>query len=112
MTSNTFTQEEVAKHNQAGDCWIIVARNGQRSVFDVSNYLRSHPGGSRIILEGAGTDMTQQFFSVRHSPAALRALDRHFIRLLEPPPGPESFWGCLSTWFKGRTPATALTAST
>ncbi|KAG2441804.1 hypothetical protein HXX76_003415 [Chlamydomonas incerta] len=103
MTSpKTFTREEVAKHNTAADCWIVINRNGQRRVFDVSNYLQFHPGGARIILEGAGTDMTQQFYSVRHGAAALRSLDRYFIGLLEQPRGPDGFWGCLSTWFRGR----------
>jgi cytochrome b involved in lipid metabolism len=36
----SFTAAEVAKHNTADDCWIIV--NGM--VFDVTKFLAQHPG--------------------------------------------------------------------
>lgn len=48
--SKSFTVEEVAKHNTANDCWIIV--EGQ--VYDVTKFLKEHPGGSKVILKLAG----------------------------------------------------------
>jgi cytochrome b involved in lipid metabolism len=46
----TFTAEEVAKHNKAGDCWIII----EGKVFDLSKFLSEHPGGSKVVLKVAG----------------------------------------------------------
>lgn len=37
-----FKKEDIALHSDSTDCWVIV--NGQ--VWDVSNYLSSHPGGA------------------------------------------------------------------
>ncbi len=41
--SKTFTKEEVAKHNKAEDCWIIV----HNKVYDVTKFLSEHPGGKK-----------------------------------------------------------------
>jgi L-lactate dehydrogenase (cytochrome) len=41
---------EVARHNSRDSCWIIVKGN----VYDVTDYLDSHPGGNRILLNYAG----------------------------------------------------------
>ena len=46
--------EEVAKHNNAESCWVIV--KGQ--AYDVTEFLPDHPGGSKIILKYAGKDAT------------------------------------------------------
>ena len=46
----TFTVEEVAKHNQANDCWIII----ENKVYDMTKFLSSHPGGSKVVLKVAG----------------------------------------------------------
>lgn len=49
-TMKQFSAEEVAKHNKAGDCWIII----ESKVFDVSKFLSEHPGGSKVVLKVAG----------------------------------------------------------
>eukprot|EP00746_Dinoflagellata_sp_MGD_P011530 gnl/MRDRNA2_/MRDRNA2_124233_c0_seq1.p1 gnl/MRDRNA2_/MRDRNA2_124233_c0~~gnl/MRDRNA2_/MRDRNA2_124233_c0_seq1.p1 ORF type:complete len:287 (-),score=45.44 gnl/MRDRNA2_/MRDRNA2_124233_c0_seq1:50-910(-) len=48
---------EVAKHASPADCWIIM--NGR--VYDVTPYLKFHPGGKEQIMRGAGQDCTQLF---------------------------------------------------
>jgi len=54
-----FTPEEIAKHNTKTDCWIIVANR----VYDVTSFLKSHPGGVDAILKYAGgvKDATKAF---------------------------------------------------
>lgn len=46
--------QEVTKHNTRRSCWVIV--KGQ--VYDVTEYLDHHPGGSAILLRYGGKDAT------------------------------------------------------
>lgn len=62
----TFSASQVAVHNSAADCWIIVA--GQ--VFDVTGFLDAHPGGKKVLLKEAGKDATQKF-NMFHKPEVL-----------------------------------------
>jgi predicted heme/steroid binding protein len=48
------TLEEVSKHSKKGDNWIIIS--GQ--VYDVTEWSRRHPGGSRLLNLLAGQDAT------------------------------------------------------
>jgi alkylation response protein AidB-like acyl-CoA dehydrogenase len=56
--SMSLTLEEVAKHNTETDCWIVI----DNVVYDVTKFLRSHPGGKGIILKLAGKDVTGEFY--------------------------------------------------
>lgn len=49
-----FSRAEVAKHNTEDDCWIII----DGSVFNVSTFAQLHPGGSQILIELGGKDVT------------------------------------------------------
>ncbi|KAJ4258371.1 hypothetical protein NW757_002938 [Fusarium falciforme] len=48
---------EVAKHNNAKSCWLII----HNEVYDLTKFLPHHPGGRRVILMHAGRDATQRF---------------------------------------------------
>lgn len=39
----SFSQDEVAQHNAAGDLWIIIGQE----VYDLSGFVDEHPGGSK-----------------------------------------------------------------
>eukprot|EP01125_Pyxidicula_operculata_P016241 TRINITY_DN5561_c0_g1_i1.p3 TRINITY_DN5561_c0_g1~~TRINITY_DN5561_c0_g1_i1.p3 ORF type:complete len:297 (-),score=67.38 TRINITY_DN5561_c0_g1_i1:2686-3468(-) len=52
-----FSMEEVKKHNQDGDCWMVI----KDKVYNVTKFVDDHPGGY-IILDGAGKDSTVLFF--------------------------------------------------
>eukprot|EP00826_Nyctotherus_ovalis_P065893 TRINITY_DN9703_c0_g1_i3.p1 TRINITY_DN9703_c0_g1~~TRINITY_DN9703_c0_g1_i3.p1 ORF type:complete len:100 (+),score=25.33 TRINITY_DN9703_c0_g1_i3:70-369(+) len=54
---NEFTREEVAKHNTIDDFYIIY----KNLVFDLTNWINLHPGGSKILERYAGKDCTEDF---------------------------------------------------
>ena len=59
----TFTREEVAQHNTAKDCWMII----DGDVYDVSTFAKFHPGGKQTLLELGGKDVTEDFWGLhRH----------------------------------------------
>ncbi|KAI9093736.1 cytochrome b5-like Heme/Steroid binding domain-containing protein [Phlyctochytrium arcticum] len=55
--TKTFTQEQVASHKQDSDAWVIV----HGKVYDVTQFLDSHPGGKKVLLKNCGKDATKQF---------------------------------------------------
>ncbi|KAL2153862.1 hypothetical protein VTH82DRAFT_2538 [Thermothelomyces myriococcoides] len=61
-----FSAEEVAKHNTPDSCWVVLHGN----VYDVTDFLKEHPGGSRIILQLAGRDATAEYDPI-HPPGTL-----------------------------------------
>ncbi|OAA64338.1 mitochondrial fmn-dependent dehydrogenase [Niveomyces insectorum RCEF 264] len=66
---NTHIAITVAKHTSPESCWVILYGN----VYDVTDFLPSHPGGSRIILQLAGRDCTEEFDPI-HPPGTLDEL--------------------------------------
>lgn len=62
----TLTGVEVAKHNNAKDCWVIV----HGKAYDVTEFLPEHPGGQKIIIKYAGKDATEEFDPI-HPPDTL-----------------------------------------
>ncbi|OBZ69492.1 Cytochrome b2, mitochondrial [Grifola frondosa] len=58
--------KEVAQHNTRESCWIIV----HGKVYDVTEFLPEHPGGSKIILKYAGKDATAEYDPI-HPPNAI-----------------------------------------
>jgi nitrate reductase (NAD(P)H) len=45
-----FTREEIEKHNEENDCWIVV----DNKVYDATSVLEWHPGGKAAVLSHAG----------------------------------------------------------
>lgn len=60
---------ELMKHNKVDDCWIAI----EGGVFDVTNFLKIHPGGTERIMKYAGGDATLQF-SQMHSKEVLNRM--------------------------------------
>ena len=52
-----FTIEEVREHNTRGDCWLVI----ENRVYDVTKWIRFHPGGELPILFMAGHDCSDVF---------------------------------------------------
>ncbi|KAK7988943.1 polyketide synthase PKS2 [Apiospora arundinis] len=62
----TFHAEEVAKHTSPDSCWVVLYGH----VYDVTDFLSSHPGGSKVILQLAGRDATEEYDPI-HPPGTL-----------------------------------------
>ncbi|XP_041770927.1 cytochrome b5-like [Anopheles merus] len=67
-----YTLAEVAVRNgKAGSpTWIVI----RDAVYDVTQYMEDHPGGSELISEWAGRDGTKDFDDFGHSADAMRLL--------------------------------------
>ncbi|KAL1987551.1 hypothetical protein VTN96DRAFT_3478 [Rasamsonia emersonii] len=62
----TYDAAEVAKHNTPDSCWVIL----YGKVYDVTDFLSSHPGGAKVILKLAGKDATDEYDPI-HPPGTL-----------------------------------------
>eukprot|EP00039_Didymoeca_costata_P018908 m.335480 g.335480 ORF g.335480 m.335480 type:complete len:109 (+) comp17605_c0_seq1:180-506(+) len=74
-SDRAISMDEVRNHCMFGDCWIVV----DDTVFDISEFLLSHPGGEEILLEHAGSNATHAFYSMGHSQHAMSMLKRFVI---------------------------------
>ncbi|CEL02637.1 Putative Catalytic activity: [Aspergillus calidoustus] len=59
---------EISNHKGPDDCWIVV----DNQVWDVTDFVGKHPGGSSVILKYAGRDATKAYSEV-HAPGLLKA---------------------------------------
>ena len=56
-TQSGYTMAKVKENNSAASCWTVVSGN----VYDLTQWIKSHPGGSSAILSLCGTDGTASF---------------------------------------------------
>lgn len=80
-TLPTFTAAQVASHNSAKSCFVTIGRK----VYDVTDFLDSHPGGSDLVLEYGGKDVEdilKDESSHAHSEAAYEVLDESLVGLV------------------------------
>ena len=73
-TPATFSAEEVAQHDSEDDCWLVIGG----VVYDVTPFLRSHPGGIAIVLPYAGRDATRIFHEL-HDLDFLKEFGRRYV---------------------------------
>ncbi|CEL98182.1 unnamed protein product [Vitrella brassicaformis CCMP3155] len=55
--------DELAKHTREKDCWIAV----HGKVYDVTPFLKDHPGGPEVVVRIAGRDVSDEYEDVGHS---------------------------------------------
>jgi cytochrome b involved in lipid metabolism len=65
-----ITAADVAQHNSKSSAWTVV--NGK--VYDLTDFVNAHPGGSNAILRVAGRDGTSSFNGVRAHGSSERAV--------------------------------------
>ncbi|RFU30473.1 hypothetical protein B7463_g5875, partial [Scytalidium lignicola] len=75
-----LTRSEVQQHSTRKSCWIII--NG--TVYDVTEFLDSHPGGSMIILKHAGRDATEAFNPIHSADTLEKHLTQQVLQSKRP----------------------------
>ncbi|OOF99255.1 hypothetical protein ASPCADRAFT_504717 [Aspergillus carbonarius ITEM 5010] len=58
--SKSFTRAEVAQHNTEDSVWCII----DHRVYDLTDFVDAHPGGSVVLNQIAGTDATVDFYNL------------------------------------------------
>ncbi|KXG47578.1 Cytochrome b5 [Penicillium griseofulvum] len=70
-----FDASEVATHKTKNDLFVII----HGKVYDITNYVRDHPGGADVLLDVAGTDATEAYEDVGHSEDANEILETYLV---------------------------------
>lgn len=68
-----ITADELMEHKRLGDLWISI----QGKVYNVSDWVKDHPGGDAPLLNLAGQDVTDAF-TAYHPGTAWKYLDQFF----------------------------------
>ncbi|CAM0139326.1 unnamed protein product [Umbelopsis sp. WA50703] len=74
----TFTPRQILKHNNSKSAWVIV----DEKVYNVTEFMQDHPGGEDLILDHAGTDVTDLMkdkLQHEHSEAAYSLMSEYCI---------------------------------
>ncbi|KAF1961844.1 hypothetical protein CC80DRAFT_463308 [Byssothecium circinans] len=71
----TFTAADVAAHSTKDDLWVMI----HGKVYDVTRYVRDHPGGVEALRDVAGKDATDEYLEVGHSEDADEVLSEYLI---------------------------------
>ncbi|KAI9930551.1 hypothetical protein ASPWEDRAFT_132041 [Aspergillus wentii DTO 134E9] len=58
--AKTFARAEVAQHNSEDSVWCII----DHRVYDLTDFLDAHPGGSVVLNQVAGKDATTEFYNL------------------------------------------------
>ncbi|KAJ5108178.1 Alpha-hydroxy acid dehydrogenase FMN-dependent [Penicillium angulare] len=62
--------DDIKQHSDRKSCWVVI----HGGVYDVTDFLDSHPGGANVILRCAGKDATDDFESVHSAELLTEAL--------------------------------------
>eukprot|EP00386_Alphamonas_edax_P005669 GDKI01018432.1.p1 GENE.GDKI01018432.1~~GDKI01018432.1.p1 ORF type:complete len:665 (+),score=221.15 GDKI01018432.1:116-1996(+) len=75
-----ITPEEVAKHNTDKDCWVII----DNKVYDVTAFLKEHPGGKGAIFKHAGGSAHERFFKKHNAETLAKNGPKMYVGDLAP----------------------------
>lgn len=78
-----ITLEEVRQHRTEEDAWMVL----HGKVYNITPYLRYHPGGADILMKAAGKDGTLLFNKYHPWVNAAALLEKCLVGLLHKPEG-------------------------
>lgn len=61
--SRVYSALEISRHNCEKDLWIVI----DGGVYDLTKFLKEHPGGEEVLFNLAGQDGTKCFDDIGHS---------------------------------------------
>lgn len=70
-----YTRSQVAEHNTNSSIWVII----HNKVYDLTLFLKEHPGGEEVLLEQAGGDSTEPFEDIGHSSDARQIMESYEV---------------------------------
>lgn len=79
MPSQTLSRAEVAKHNTEDSLWCIIDHN----VYDLTDFVDAHPGGSVVLAQVAGQDATTEFYNLHRQEVLEKYHDQMYIGTIE-----------------------------
>ncbi|XP_035733269.1 cytochrome b5-like [Vespa mandarinia] len=65
--ANVYTRIEVERHNKKEDLWLVI----HGGVYDLTDFVKKHPGGEEVLINLAGQDGTVCFDDIGHSGEAI-----------------------------------------
>lgn len=65
----------MAKRNAAKEIWLVI----HRRVYDITCFLKEHPGGEEVLIEQAGADASESFEDVGLSSDAREMLKQYYM---------------------------------
>jgi len=90
MAQKTFTREEVAKNQSDDSLWCII----DHKVYDLTDFLDAHPGGSVVLQQIAGADATTAFYNLhrqevlqKFSSLCIGTIEGETPEVIDPKPG-------------------------
>lgn len=76
----TYTLEQVCAHSSPSDLWVVI----YNSVYNITDFIKDHPGGGEVLFDCGGADATEAFEDVGHSQDAVDMLQPYWIGQLAP----------------------------
>jgi alkylation response protein AidB-like acyl-CoA dehydrogenase len=90
MPHQTLTRGAVASHNTPDSLWCII----DHKVYDLTDFIDAHPGGSVVLEQIAGTDATSAFYNLhrqevlqKYEDLCIGVLDGEKPEVIVPQPG-------------------------
>ncbi|KAF2868923.1 acyl-CoA dehydrogenase family protein [Massariosphaeria phaeospora] len=90
MPHASLTRESVAAHNSSDDLWCII----DHKVYDLTDFVDAHPGGSVVLEQIAGTDATTAFYNLhrqevleKYSSLCIGTIEGEKSEVIVPKPG-------------------------
>lgn len=62
-----YSAEEISQHNHEKDLWMVI----HGKVYDLTKFLKEHPGGEEVLITLAGQDGSKCFDDIGHSYEAI-----------------------------------------